>query len=134
MSHSTIQSKARSSVSRQLEKRTGGMALAITAGATADLLTTYYGIEHAGLYEANGTALWVLETFGWGGFTAMKLAASIAALSSLMIMGAIAQEYGTTAERKAARVSQWILTAVVSLGWFACAAWNLWLINGVTTA
>lgn len=51
------------------EWATGGM-LTVTVGG--DVLTTWYGIEHAGLYEANPAVAGLLESSGYVSLVAMS--------------------------------------------------------------
>ena len=46
-------------------RRTLAVVTLLCVAALADIATTWYGIEHAGLYEANQNVAPLLETYGY---------------------------------------------------------------------
>lgn len=57
-----------------MQRKEWATAGLLTATVGGDALTTWYGIEHAGLYEANPVVLGMLESSGYVSLVAMSVA------------------------------------------------------------
>lgn len=96
-----------------------GVVVIVLASVT-DLLTTYIGVEHSGLVEANPTPAAILAQSGWVGMIS----------HSLVSLGVI---IGLTAMLRYVQINRSSRIATISVGAGAAVkvlvtVWNTWLI------
>lgn len=104
----------------RMDSETRLMALVVVTLGLTDLVTTYYGIRHAGLIETNQLGAHVLDSYGMAGLAAVKVSLTVAIVGCLWIASLCkgqASANDNESVRTACAASQWIAATTVCLVW-----------------